>query len=316
MWLVLEQVSCLGGSAGGSSAGRSSGTNSFGCREMAALNGCLRLDFTTPGSKQDKQIHLPLGSIILNRASCIEFISQERWADAGSAAGGTAVQPGEGWGPVGREAARQQGPFPISAQEKCLGSTRDALQTDGWSQMHCRMPGNLQGLNPSQAGEPVGTARVSCECSSWSWAQAVAGASQDVAWEEEVPVGESVGVSGSALGVTAPLCPQEQAQGLWDQGCHPLESCTPWSWRDPSREFCNSVIEKRGCGHCLLKNVLGLTAVWSWGCGAAAASHLLGHWIQHAAFSWTVPRFDLGLRIPKNYVDPGEVAWAVPWSQP
>lgn len=89
-------LSCLGCSAGGSSAGRSSGTHNLGCREMAVLNGCLRLGFTTPSSKQDKQIHLPLGSIILNTASCIKFISQERWADAGSAAGGTAVQPGEG----------------------------------------------------------------------------------------------------------------------------------------------------------------------------------------------------------------------------
>lgn len=75
----------------------------------------------------------------------------------------------------------------------------------------------------------MGTARVSCEYNSWSWpgAQAVAGVSQDMDWEEEVPVVGSVGVSGSALGVTAPLCPQEQAQGLWDQGCHPLERCTP-----------------------------------------------------------------------------------------
>lgn len=37
-------------------------------------------------------------------------------------------------------------------------------------------------FNPSQAGEPVGTARVSCEYNSWSWpgAQAVAGVSQDM----------------------------------------------------------------------------------------------------------------------------------------
>lgn len=43
-----------------------------------------------------------------------------------------------------------------------------------------------------------------------------------------MPVVGSVGVSGSALGVTAPLCPQEQAQGLWDQGCI--------HWRDALRD--------------------------------------------------------------------------------
>lgn len=96
MWLVYKQVSCLGGFAEGSSAVRPSGTHSSGCREMAVLNGCLSLVFTTPGSRQDKHIHLPLGSVILNRASCTKFISQERWANAGSAARGPAVQPGEG----------------------------------------------------------------------------------------------------------------------------------------------------------------------------------------------------------------------------
>lgn len=58
--------------------------------------GCLSLVFAKPDSKQDRHIHLPLGSIILNRISCIKFIGQERLAKAGSTAGEPAVQPGDG----------------------------------------------------------------------------------------------------------------------------------------------------------------------------------------------------------------------------
>lgn len=77
--------------------------------------GCLSLVFATPDSKQDRHSHLPLGSIILSRASCIKFVGQERWANAGSAAGEPAVQTGDGWGAAAREAARECSPFTNSA---------------------------------------------------------------------------------------------------------------------------------------------------------------------------------------------------------
>lgn len=81
--------------------------------------------------------------------------------------------------------------------------------------------------------------------------------------------------------------------------------------------FCDAVIQKRALGPCACcRKDFSLAAVWSWGCGAAAASHLLGNWIQHAVSSCTVPRLDLGLGISKNFVVPVEVAWAVSWSQP
>lgn len=63
---------------------------------------------------------------------------------------GPAVQAGDGWGAVGREAARQWNLFPFQHKGKpgehqgCTGT--EMFQTDGWSQRHCRAPGNLQGL--------------------------------------------------------------------------------------------------------------------------------------------------------------------------
>lgn len=47
-------MSYLDGFAEGSSAVRPRVTHNLGCREVAVLNGCLSLAFTTPGSRQDK----------------------------------------------------------------------------------------------------------------------------------------------------------------------------------------------------------------------------------------------------------------------
>ena len=87
------------------------------------------LVFATPDSKQDRHINLPLGSI--HRASCIKFIGQERWANAGSTAGEPAVQPGEVlWCPCcGERGSKGVHTFyHLCTRGASLGSTGDALQ--------------------------------------------------------------------------------------------------------------------------------------------------------------------------------------------
>lgn len=46
-------------------------------------NGVLESGICKLDSKQDRDIHLPVGSIILNRDICIKFTGQERWANDG-----------------------------------------------------------------------------------------------------------------------------------------------------------------------------------------------------------------------------------------
>ena len=115
--------------------------------------GCLSLAFAMPDSKQDR--HLLWGSTILNRASCIKLVGWERWAGAGSTASEPAAQPGDGWGAVVPMLwwERQQGRanLPPLQHKGCepgehWGCTATQFQAGGWSQIHCRMPENPQGL--------------------------------------------------------------------------------------------------------------------------------------------------------------------------